>query len=366
VTFETGDKKAKLGRPPGHSVRYRQIAADLERRLAQEWPIGKPIPSTSELARAYGVGYQVVRLALKLLKSDGRVRIAHGRPPIAAQGAPVAKILDGGIAIVLGSTLTGCATDGFQAAIWRGIVKRAHTSGRTFVVLQHRNRWRREVPVGLRDMQLKGVLLLSPFRREVLKQYEVIGLPVVVIDQPADELRLHSVSVANYDAGFAAASRLIKLGHRRFGFVRKLVGAIQDVDPDGREREAGVMAACRKAGLDESHVRVFISFKSSQDLGRELNLPARRITAVLTIGSEGATAVESTARRAGLRVPQDLSIAPIVSDKQTARTWSSSWVDFEQFGNMAMEILERAPNKLEHIRVKAIWREGNSIGVPPK
>ncbi len=58
-----------IGRPA-----YQQVADDLRRRIAEaELPVGSAIPSTTKLAKAYGVSITVVRAAVAQLRADGLV-----------------------------------------------------------------------------------------------------------------------------------------------------------------------------------------------------------------------------------------------------------------------------------------------------
>lgn len=60
--------------------RYRQIAADLERRLkAHEWPVGTPLPGLSELQKYYRASLNVVRGAQALLIEAGLLRSVQGK-----------------------------------------------------------------------------------------------------------------------------------------------------------------------------------------------------------------------------------------------------------------------------------------------
>ena len=55
--------------------RYRQVAADLERRIrAGEFPFDSRLPRRHDLAAEYGVGEMTVRHALRELAQRGLVR----------------------------------------------------------------------------------------------------------------------------------------------------------------------------------------------------------------------------------------------------------------------------------------------------
>lgn len=56
------------------TVRYRRIAADIRRRIAEgEWPPGQYIPSVRALSAEYVAGTGVIQAAIRLLSSQGWV-----------------------------------------------------------------------------------------------------------------------------------------------------------------------------------------------------------------------------------------------------------------------------------------------------
>jgi DNA-binding FadR family transcriptional regulator len=59
--------------------RWRQLAADLRRRIASgELAPGADLPSEVRLSQEYGVGRATVRRAIAELRSDGLVDVVHG------------------------------------------------------------------------------------------------------------------------------------------------------------------------------------------------------------------------------------------------------------------------------------------------
>ncbi|QFG22395.1 winged helix-turn-helix domain-containing protein [Actinomadura sp. WMMB 499] len=59
---------------------YRQVAAEVERRIAEGvYPAGKRIPSTAELSEEFGVSRRTITDAFVLLKDRGVVRGVQGR-----------------------------------------------------------------------------------------------------------------------------------------------------------------------------------------------------------------------------------------------------------------------------------------------
>ncbi|MBI3831632.1 MAG: substrate-binding domain-containing protein [Planctomycetes bacterium] len=354
--------RPRIGRPPGDASRYRAIAADLARRLASgEWPLGKPIPSYRRLARHYSAGLRAVRLALQELSADGRVLIRPRRPPQAALGRPLAAVLDKAIALVSTFGLNQLVDVAIGKALWRGLALGADELGWPLIVLQHPHRWRQEFPAGLRHLPLSGLILLGPFKADMLRQYEALRVPVVLVDQPGDALKLHSVAVDNYRAARDATARLIARGHRRIAFVRSLVNSVKDIDPDSRERQAGFIAACSSAGLKEKDFKVFTSQHQAGSTMREIVQTRPRFSAVFCVTGTHALQTAAAAEEAGMKIPQDLSIVTFQPSVESARNWSGPHINFERMGRTAVRLLQRKSAGPEHVRIPTVWKEGNTL-----
>ena len=355
-------KRRPRGRPPGSSSQYRTIAADLTSRLAAgEWPIGKPIPSYRQLALHYQTGIHTIQLALKDLAVDGHVIIQPGRPPVAALGASLSAVMSGTIAIVLPVGFYDVLETPYRLDLIRGVANIAQRDGFPLLMLQDTRRWRTEFPTGLRYLPLTGIILLGPLPNAVLQQYEKLECPVVLLDQPAQASKLHSVAVDNYNSAFDAASRLIARGHRRIAYIRTITYSVRDIDPDAKERHSGFLAACAKAELEKDEFKVYsMSFGNLKPSLQKVLTAKPRISAAIC----DSIAISEIAAHAGLVVPRDLSLATYMT-KGTSGENSGPQIDFELMGRTALEVILRNPPAPEHIRIPTKWKEGKSIATLP-
>lgn len=356
-------KRKRRGRPPGPSPRRNAILADITEKLASgEWPVGKPIPSYRQLANMYQVSVTTIRLALKTLAREGRVNIHPRQQPVAAIGKPLYEMLDGSVAIVLKDQLAHYIRGVDNARIWRGLTQGLLWSNSPFIVIQHWKQWRTAFPAGLHNLPICGVVLLGPFRPEMIKQYECFKAPVVLIDQPGEQFNLHSVAVANYQAAYDATMRILSMGHTRIAFVRSVLSSMRDIDPDARERQEGFLAACKQRGLKPNQYKVVSAILESRSHSVEdLVRTAPRYTAVLCSNERHALQTESAALAADLKVPRDLSVVAFQSDRSDKRDWTGPQTDFEGLGLKAAEILRRRPEKPEHALVPPKWSAGATL-----
>ncbi len=172
---------------------------------------------------------------------------------------------------------------------------------------------------------IDGVVVYSVAQGDPLLALAVARrMPAVVIDQPAGT-GLPAVGIADEDAARAVAGHLTELGHRRIAVVSF------GLAPDGRTgpadllrrrtalyavtraRLAGYGAALEAAGVPWGDVPVLECAGSVRAAGRSaaerLLAADPRPTAVLATSDALALGVLDAAADAGLRVPEDLSVA---------------------------------------------------------
>ena len=358
------DQKRR-GRPPGCIARYSVISEDIARRLAAgEWPVGTTLPSCRQFGRQYAVGAHVINRALRALETDGRVVISPRKLPVAALGARLESVVQHAVAVVLRSDIHSSFEGDASGALRAGFERALGTRGcPPILYLHHTTRWRSEFPIGLRDLPLRGIFLYGPFSVEMLKRYEGMNVPVVLLDQPAEQCALHTVTADNVVAAFEATTRLIQLGHRRLAFVRSIISSLRMIDPDARERQDGFVKACQAAGLPEEDYKVFTATHTPTSAATQSLVRAiPRFTGVLVASDNHAGQVVAAAESIGLRVPRDLSVAVFRSTRTARRNWSGEQIDFEGIGRAAAALLDRKHATPQRIRVPCAWVSGDSVG----
>ncbi|MEV7725193.1 LacI family DNA-binding transcriptional regulator [Streptomyces sp. NPDC087917] len=140
------------------------------------------------------------------------------------------------------------------------------------------------------------------------------GAPVVLCGRPPlpvpPELPVATVMFDDHAGAFALAEHLLTLGHRRIAYVAG--------PPDlstSRERLAGHQAALAHCDADLPEacapLTVHAGFERSAgyDATRELLRRGATFTAVAAANDTVATGVAAALREAGLRIPEDVSVA---------------------------------------------------------
>jgi len=173
-------------------------------------------------------------------------------------------------------------------------------------------------------------------------------LPLVLVGRSLDHPRADSVSANYRRGGLLATQHLIGLGHRRIAFI----GAeMRDADRIGRFR--GYLDALQEAGIAVRPDDVVGSHRmepsprySTQLTGYEgaellLRLPSRP-TAIFARNDHTATGAMQALKQAGLRIPEDVSVAgfdniPLSAAISPALTTVSQ--PTEEAGRLAAEFL---------------------------
>jgi DNA-binding LacI/PurR family transcriptional regulator len=189
--------------------------------------------------------------------------------------------------------------------------------------------------------RVDGVLVLGlqPDRAEQ-DALSAAGGPVAIVGMAVPGWS--SVRIDDYAAARRAMDHLIALGHRRIGF---LGGHPDDVlhASAAIDRQAGWRDALHSAGLpaepELDETGGFTVSGGKAGMARLLALP-RPPTAVFAASDEMAIAAAWTARRAGLRVPGDLSVVGI-DDHEMAELFELTTVaqPVEVQGALAAEML---------------------------
>ncbi|GAA4426245.1 LacI family DNA-binding transcriptional regulator [Actinokineospora soli] len=228
----------------------------------------------------------------------------------------------------------------------RGVEDAAHATGTgTVVSAIHREaRAARQWLDNVRSRASDGAILVTTDLDPALAaELHDLALPTVVID-PAGvpALDVPTIGATNWAGGLSATEHLIRLGHRRIGFIAGR--------PElwcSRARLDGYRAGLETAGLafDPSLVvQGEFDYESGFRAGEALFALPEPPTAVFAASDQMALGVYEALRRRGLRVPDDVSVVGF-DDLPEAR-WSSPPLTtvrqpMAEMGRLAVRTLQR-------------------------
>jgi len=168
------------------------------------------------------------------------------------------------------------------------------------------------------DMVIKrrlidGFILLPPLSedRALIRSILEAGLKVVLVESALDtknqNLSVSKVGINDFAAGVEMGEHLIRLGHKRIGYV-----SLREQHNMANQRGEGLKAAMKTAGLPEDnflYAQGQSSFESGYEGAKILLESDARPTAIFAGNDYMAAGVISCARDMGLNVPEDLSVA---------------------------------------------------------
>ena len=153
------------------------------------------------------------------------------------------------------------------------------------------------------------IVVTTKLSRRQLKKVAELQLATVAID-PGNALPpgVTSIGATNWNGGVEATEHLIRLGHRRIGFVRGTTGSVP-----AAERLQGYLSALMMHDLPHD-ARLVAGDEFSAEAGLRAGLellslsPDVRPTGVFAANDAIALGVYQAARQLGLHVPDDLSV----------------------------------------------------------
>lgn len=164
----------------------------------------------------------------------------------------------------------------------------------------------REALQSLIDRQVDGLIYATMYHRVVDPPTMLAQQPSVVLDAEVTDGSLPYVVPDEEQGGHDATEILLRAGHRRIAYLRNA-----NPVPASQLREAGYRRALSEAGVpfDPSLVVAEEALSGGGERAMQvlLSLPDRP-TAVFVFNDRMAMGVYRAARRAGLAIPEDLSV----------------------------------------------------------
>jgi len=215
-----------------------------------------------------------------------------------------------------------------------------------------------------------GVVETTRGQRERLRDLE---LPFVVIDPEGNQrATAPAIGIAHWRGAYAATEHLINLGHER---IATIGGPLRVMC--SRARTDGFRAAATAAGLTvkaELIAQTNFDNEAGRDAASHMLERPSPPTAIFAASDEQALGVYEAARRAGLRIPDDVSVVGF-NDAPIAR-WASPPLTtvrepIEGMARHAVELLGRmiagqAAGPSVELATELVVRESTAAPATPK
>ncbi|MEW6704136.1 MAG: LacI family DNA-binding transcriptional regulator [Pseudomonadota bacterium] len=180
--------------------------------------------------------------------------------------------------------------------------------------------------------------------------------PTVLINTHSRKTSLPSLAVDNHGGAMAMVQHLVSLGHKRIAFITG-----PDNNYEARERLRGSQEAAAEAGVQLQVIPGDFNEASGHAAGRRIAQQHERPTAVFAGNDMMAIGCLSALSEAGLRVPQDISLAGF-DDIPIARYITPSLTTVRaRIADLGQLALERLVAEIEGNTRQAVLRQ--TLGV---
>ncbi|WP_305986043.1 LacI family DNA-binding transcriptional regulator [Roseibium sp. MMSF_3544] len=221
----------------------------------------------------------------------------------------------------------------------------------------------------LLDYQVDGIITASVGMSNALAaRCAAVGVPVVLFNRGQDDERLNQVTSNNFEGGRKIAEFLVAGGHRKIAHIAGWSGS-----STGRDREAGLRAGLKAAGIDVAVcIDGMYNRETASAAAREIFSAADRPDAVFVGNDHMAFAVMDVLRfELKLDVPGDVSVVgyddvPLASwpayDLTTLRQPSNRMV--EATVSTLLGWIEEGSNDVQKIQIDGPLMIRGSARVP--
>lgn len=328
----------------GKSQKPADLAAELRRRIKRgQWKPGERLPSYSESRAMFGAHSVAVEKAHAQLEREGLIIRERGRGTFVARQVSREAKTRSGLIGVAGKGFSFKEYSPYWVSMLCGIRSACDEADAQVLLLDHQSNkgWEKA----------EGVLICD-WSNQLTMQWLPPAMPCVSLMMSVPG----TVSVYADDHGGArtATEHLLKLGHRKIGFLHSADTGISSL------RQAGWRDALHEAGVtvQPEWNRTFLG---NYDFGEHFVASAREsmrhwlatdwketgCTALLAHNDEAAIGMVQALREAGLRVPEDVSVVGF--DGAPGGEWVSHrlttmQVPLEEIGRGAANLLLRQLN----------------------
>lgn len=327
----------------------RALAREQIRRLLASGGLrhGDQLPTYAELCDRLGVSLLTVQRAMGDLAKLGLVYRLHGK------GCYVGKAIAEGprplsqVGLVFNASITHLLQAQYLNLMLTGLLNACNARNMDLTILSLRTAQGQIRPTQLAT-QVDAVILLGVANEDYALEFANTHTPLVIVDNYFPSIPVDTVVLDNATAVRAVMRHLIGLGHRRIAYLAGCTSnPFTDTrmeSSDSQERRLEYLSEMKAAGLSDE-IRVFDATGDQEEKTVAAAKSPLSPTAFLVDDAPGATSLCHRLTAAGLRVPQDVSVAGTVgTDKENLTAippMTYCKADFYAMGYQAIEVLER-------------------------
>ncbi|WP_258066918.1 substrate-binding domain-containing protein [Arthrobacter sp. GMC3] len=325
-------------------LKFQSLADDLRRGiLAGTWAAGAKLPTEAQLAAETGLSLTTVRRAFDELVQAEIVVRRQGAGSFVAERQPARRRSRFAVGVLLPDTQL------YYPRVLQGIEETlsAHDVSLQLATYNYQPEREDQSIEFLIDSGVDGLILVptltgipDPQRR--VNELNALNVPVVLLERSLTDLgpgdRTEHVCSDHQGGAYDAVAHLHSLGHARVGLLTRT----------NTPTEPAIVAGYERAAADLGFAPFTVKApKFEWENGAAETLLAGLMdsgsTAALVFGDREATLLEGAARRAGVRIPQDLALVSYDDELADLAEVPLTAVSpaKHRMGRMAAEILMR-------------------------
>lgn len=214
------------------------------------------------------------------------------------------------------------------------------------------------LPKLVREKNADGLVLLGEMPSALLREVFDRRIPSVIVDFFSPKLAAHYILSDNRQGMAQMVKHMAGLKHKRLAFLQSPAG-----DWSFTERQSGFEAACKEAGIKAEVWAIPSNDEREAFLAAKMGSKDRP-TGLLACNDEHALHALEAAKKAGLKVPEDLSIAGFDDiDAAEQASLTTLRVDKQGMGTKAIQHVFRLmepplePSSREDLPVELVARK---------
>lgn len=329
--------------------------------------------SIRDIAHAAGVSHSTVSRALHgrgRMSDATRSRILELAEELEYTPDARARSLVSGQTYTIGVVVTTIA-DPFMASVVGGIEHAALEAGYSVFLSSSNADPEREMAVveTFRQRRVDAVIVTaSRIGSLYTGKLADFGVPIVLVNSQGEGDYLHSVAVDDIMGARLAVQHLLKLGHRRIGYIGSAARSVSS-----RRRLRGYRQALAESGASVEPELIVTPLAASDaeagERGLQQLLPAAP-TAIFAYNDMTAIGVLMAARESGLEIPAQLSLVgfdDIDMTRYTTPALTTVRQPSETMGRIAMEmtlaLLNNQTTKDQHLPCEMVIRRSTAAPI---
>lgn len=290
-------------------LKFQALAGDLRRGiLAGTWAVGAKLPTEAQLAADTGLSLTTVRRAYEELESARLVVRRQGAGSFVAERQPGRRRSRFTVGVLLPDTQL------YYPRVLQGIEETLSGQDVSLQLATYNYDPDREdssieflIDAGVDGLILVPTLIGIDDPQQRVRELMSLHVPVVLLERSLTDLgpgdRTEHVCSDHQGGAYDAVTHLRGLGHHRVALLTRSNTPTEAAIVVGYER------AAKDMGFDPQITRALKSeWESGAADGMLTQLLASGTTAALVFGDREATLLEASARRAGVRIPEDLAL----------------------------------------------------------